>query len=71
MVLLLTQSLLSLHLFGVAVSHNACNTFVGDVVQGYTQQALAVSSDPEHRFELALRLGEVQIAYQLASEAEV
>lgn len=41
------------------------------VVQGYVQQALAVSSDPEHRFELALRLGEVQTAHQLASEAKV
>lgn len=27
--------------------------------------------DPEHRFELALQLGELKIAYQLAVEAEV
>ncbi|NWT25739.1 COPB2 protein, partial [Cardinalis cardinalis] len=31
---------------------------------------LAVSTDPEHRFELALQLGELKIAYQLAVEAE-
>ncbi|NXM99713.1 COPB2 protein, partial [Sylvia borin] len=31
---------------------------------------LAVSTDPEHRFELALQLGELKIAYQLAMEAE-
>ena len=41
------------------------------VVQGFKQQALAVSSDSEHRFELALQLGELKIAYQLAVEAEV
>ncbi|KAM3875283.1 coatomer subunit beta'-like [Diretmus argenteus] len=38
--------------------------------QGFRQQALAVSTDPEHRFELALQLGELKIAHQLASEAE-
>uniref|UniRef100_A0A2K6MYH7 Coatomer subunit beta' n=1 Tax=Rhinopithecus bieti TaxID=61621 RepID=A0A2K6MYH7_RHIBE len=38
--------------------------------QGFKQQALTVSTDPEHRFELALQLGELQIAYQLAVEAE-
>ncbi|MGH0174991.1 UNVERIFIED_CONTAM: hypothetical protein FKN15_069757 [Acipenser sinensis] len=38
--------------------------------QGFKPQALAVSSDPEHRFELALQLGELKIAYQLAVEAE-
>lgn len=40
-------------------------------VKGFTQQALAVSTDPEHKFELALQLGELKIAYQLALEAEV
>lgn len=40
-------------------------------LQGFKQQALAVSTDPEHRFELALQLGELKIAYQLAVEAEV
>lgn len=38
--------------------------------QGFKQQALTVSTDPEHRFELALQLGELNIAYQLAVEAE-
>ncbi|XP_019519453.1 PREDICTED: coatomer subunit beta' [Hipposideros armiger] len=38
--------------------------------QGFKQQALTVSTDPEHRFELALQLGELKIAYQLAMEAE-
>ncbi|XP_040902723.1 coatomer subunit beta'-like isoform X2 [Toxotes jaculatrix] len=38
--------------------------------QGFRQQALAVSTDPEHKFELALQLGELKIAYQLALEAE-
>ncbi|XP_041796244.1 coatomer subunit beta'-like isoform X2 [Chelmon rostratus] len=38
--------------------------------QGFRQQALAVSTDPEHRFDLALQLGEVNVAYQLALEAE-
>lgn len=30
-----------------------------------------MSTDPEHRFELALQLGELKIAYQVAVEAEV
>lgn len=30
-----------------------------------------MSTDPEHRFELALQLGELNTAYQLAVEAEV
>ncbi|XP_072249091.1 coatomer subunit beta'-like [Leuresthes tenuis] len=38
--------------------------------QGFRQQALAVSTDPEHRFELALHLGELKTAYDLALEAE-
>uniref|UniRef100_A0A8C5EMY7 Beta'-coat protein n=1 Tax=Gouania willdenowi TaxID=441366 RepID=A0A8C5EMY7_GOUWI len=38
--------------------------------QGFKQQALAVSTDLEHRFELALQLGELQTAYELALEAE-
>lgn len=37
--------------------------------QGFKKQALAVSSDPEHRFELALQLGEMGVAQQLAQEA--
>uniref|UniRef100_A0A3Q0R2I5 Coatomer subunit beta' n=1 Tax=Amphilophus citrinellus TaxID=61819 RepID=A0A3Q0R2I5_AMPCI len=38
--------------------------------QGFRQQALAVSTDPEHKFELALQLGELKTAYQLALKAE-
>ncbi|XP_069003584.1 coatomer subunit beta'-like [Embiotoca jacksoni] len=38
--------------------------------QGFRQQAMAVSTDPEHKFELALHLGELDTAYQLALEAE-
>jgi len=38
--------------------------------QGFKQQALAVSSDPEHRFELAVQLGDLKIAYELATEAQ-
>ncbi|XP_077963442.1 coatomer subunit beta' isoform X2 [Gasterosteus aculeatus] len=38
--------------------------------QGFRQQALAVSTDPEHQFELALHLGELKMAQQLASEAQ-
>lgn len=38
--------------------------------QGFKKQALAVSQDPEHRFELALGLGELKTAYDLAVEAD-
>jgi len=38
--------------------------------QGFKQQALAVSVDPEHRFELSLQLGELKLAHQLAEEAQ-
>ena len=39
--------------------------------QGFKSQAMAVTCDPEHKFELALQLGDVKIAYDLAKEAEV
>ncbi len=39
--------------------------------QGFKSQALAVTCDPEHKFELALQLGDLKIGYQLAKEAEV
>lgn len=38
--------------------------------QGFRQQALAVSTDPEHRFELALQLGDLKIAHSIAKEAQ-
>lgn len=37
--------------------------------QGFKQQALAVSTDPEHKFELALALGDLNTAKVLAVEA--
>ena len=39
--------------------------------QGFKPQAMAVTSDPEHKFELALSLAELKVAYQLAKEAQV
>lgn len=38
--------------------------------QGYRHQALAVSTDPEHRFDLAISLSDTKTAYQLALEAQ-
>ena len=32
---------------------------------------MAVTCDPEHKFELALQLSDLKIAYQLAKETEV
>ncbi|GIY73245.1 coatomer subunit beta' [Caerostris darwini] len=37
--------------------------------QGFKSQALAVSTDPDHKFELALQLGDLKVAYKLAKEA--
>lgn len=37
--------------------------------QGFKQQALQVSTDPEHRFELALQLGDLDTALNLARDA--
>lgn len=38
--------------------------------QGFKKQALAVSTDPEHRFELALALGELRLAHDLAMTSD-
>ncbi|XP_046572197.1 coatomer subunit beta'-like isoform X3 [Haliotis rubra] len=38
--------------------------------QGFKSQALAVTCDPEHKFELAIGLGDLKIAYTLAKEME-
>merc|ERR1712117_943142 len=38
--------------------------------QGFKKQALAVSIDPEHRFDLAIQLGDLDTAYQLAVEID-
>nr|XP_018896635.1 PREDICTED: coatomer subunit beta' [Bemisia tabaci] len=37
--------------------------------QGFKQQALVISTDPEHRFELALQLGDLEVALSLAEDA--
>jgi len=38
--------------------------------QGFKSQAMAVTCDPEHKFELAIQLGDLKVAYELAKEAE-
>lgn len=38
--------------------------------QGFKKQALAVSTDPDHRFDLALALGELQTAHEIAKTAD-
>jgi len=37
--------------------------------QGFKKQALAVTSDPEHKFDLAIQLGDLTVATTLAKEA--
>ncbi|CAL1264920.1 unnamed protein product [Larinioides sclopetarius] len=37
--------------------------------QGFKSQALVVSTDPDHKFELALQLGDLTVAYGLAKDA--
>jgi len=37
--------------------------------QGFKKQALAVTSDPEHKFELAIQLGDLECGYSLAKES--
>lgn len=39
--------------------------------QGYKEQALEVATDAEHRFELALGLGRLEVALELARTADV
>ena len=39
--------------------------------QGYKEMALEVATDPEHRFDLALALGNLPIALDIAREADV
>lgn len=38
--------------------------------QGFKEQALAVSMDPDHKFELAIQLGKIDAAYKLAQELQ-
>lgn len=39
--------------------------------QGFKPQALAVTCDPEHKFELALQLADLKVAYTIAAEQDV
>ncbi|KAK4960098.1 Coatomer subunit beta' [Elasticomyces elasticus] len=39
--------------------------------QGYKEQALEVATDDEHKFELALGLGDLQIALEMARKSDV
>ena len=39
--------------------------------QGFKSQALAVTCDSEHKFELAVQLGDLKTAYTIAKELEV
>uniref|UniRef100_A0A2C9KDB7 Uncharacterized protein n=1 Tax=Biomphalaria glabrata TaxID=6526 RepID=A0A2C9KDB7_BIOGL len=38
--------------------------------QGFKSQAMAVTCDPEHKFELAIQLGDLRTAYELAKETQ-
>jgi len=38
--------------------------------QGFREEALAVSTDPDHRFDLALQLGHLNIALTIVKEAD-
>ncbi|XP_052820724.1 coatomer subunit beta'-like isoform X4 [Mya arenaria] len=38
--------------------------------QGFKSQALAVTCDPEHKFELSVQLSDLKTAYQIAKELE-
>ncbi|GFO05733.1 coatomer subunit beta' [Plakobranchus ocellatus] len=38
--------------------------------QGFKSQAMAVTCDPEHKFELAIQLGDLRSAYELAKETQ-
>ena len=61
-------------LFSTIVFQNYFINFIISVFcsnKGFRAQALAVTSDAEHKFDLALHLGELKIAHELAVEAEV
>ena len=46
---------------------NAAYSYI-EISQGFKEQALAVSVDPAHKFELALNLNDFATAYNLAQE---
>jgi len=39
--------------------------------QGFKQQALLVTTDIEHKFDLALQLGDLKTAYEMAKDSDV
>jgi coatomer subunit beta' len=39
--------------------------------KGFKQQALVVTKDAEHKFDLSLQLGDLKTAYNIALENEV
>jgi coatomer subunit beta' len=39
--------------------------------QGFKPQAMAVTCDPEHKFELALQLADLKTVYDIAAEQDV
>ena len=45
--------------------------FKNNTFKGFKEQAMAVTADPEHKFELALNLGNLQIAKDLAEKSDV
>jgi coatomer subunit beta' len=40
-------------------------------LKGFKKQAMAVTNDSEHKFDLALQLGDLKTAYQIAKESDV
>ena len=40
-------------------------------LQGFKSQAMAVTCDTEHKFELCIQLGDYKTAYNLAKEMQV
>ena len=55
------------------LSTNQKRNFVWEIFffQGFKSQALAVTCDSEHKFELAVQLGDLKTAYTIAKELEV
>ncbi len=41
------------------------------ILKGFKQQALLVTNDNEHKFDLAIQLGDLKIAYDIAIDADV
>ena len=49
-----------------AEEHNRIARFLE--AQGFKEEALAVATDAEHRFELAVQLGKLEVAYEITTE---